>query len=135
MNHELRIKNRIGSGQALVEVILAIGIMALVVVALLSISAQAISNAEIARTSTAAVKYAQEVVENLRIEREKNKNTFFLNPTDICDSQNGVSGKLKRTVNCVADGEDRVSINVDVSWTFGGVTRHSTASSILTKWK
>jgi type II secretory pathway pseudopilin PulG len=73
---KLNQKNR---GQSLFEVVVSIAISAIIIVALVALAANSIKNATFAKNKTIASRYAEEVTEWLRGQRDNNTNVFFTN--------------------------------------------------------
>lgn len=63
-------------GQSMFEVVLALFIITMIIVAVVILSTNAISNSLFSRSKTQASRYSQEAVEWLRRERENNSKTF-----------------------------------------------------------
>lgn len=70
-------------GQSLFEVIVALGISALIIVALVSLASNSIQNANFSKNKTLAATYAQEASEWLRQQRDSDPATFFDTNTTI----------------------------------------------------
>lgn len=66
-------------GQSLFELVVAIGISALVIVVLVSLTSNALQNAAFAKNETLAGNYAQEATEWLRGQRDNNTTVFETN--------------------------------------------------------
>lgn len=64
--------HRAQDGFSLIEVTIAIGLVAMLMVALFSLSALSVSNAQASRIQGAATKLAQEELELVRAYRDKN---------------------------------------------------------------
>ena len=70
-------------GQSLFEVVVALGISALIIVALVSLVSNSIQNANFSKDKTLAANYAQEATEWLRQQRDSDPATFFGTDTVI----------------------------------------------------
>lgn len=66
-------------GQSLFELVIAIGISALIIVVLVSLVSSALQNAAFSKNETLAGKYAQESTEWLRGQRDSDINSFIEN--------------------------------------------------------
>ena len=66
-------------GQSLFELVLAIGVSALVIVVLVSLVSNALQNSVFSRNQTLASRYAQSATEWLRGQRDNNIATFITN--------------------------------------------------------
>ncbi len=72
-------------GQSLFELVVAIGISALIIVVLVSLTSNALQNASFAKNESLAGTYAQEATEWLRGQRDTNINTFETNVSSSFD--------------------------------------------------
>lgn len=140
------------SGQSLFEVVLAIGIAALIVLGIVSLSSRTLGNENASTDRTLAARYAQRVSECLRQDRDAGWDTFMdhvVNSTTGCDSfplpgpqftapvlificyDNGGS-----QVNpCVTTGSVvSVEADVEVSWSDGTGTHSAHSVTRLTDW-
>jgi Tfp pilus assembly protein PilV len=126
-------------GQSLFELILAIGVSAIIIVVLVSLVSNALQNAAFSRNETLAARHAQTTTEWLRAQRDNNIDNFIANaaiPTwcltdnpltdsswnnqGACGANEVVSGTIfKRevlfTINNVS-GKTIILSNVAVSW-------------------
>ena len=64
-------------GQSLFEVVLALAIATIIVVAMVALAASAVRNTNFSKNKTLATRYSQEATEWLRGERDSNFDTFF----------------------------------------------------------
>lgn len=121
-------------GQSLFEVIISVGVAALIVTALVSLASNSIRNATFSRNNTLASKHAQEATEWLRGERDNDISTFMTNvqiPTwclDLLDwsqaSECGASDFITGTpfLREVAfaitplSGKNLITATITVSW-------------------
>ncbi len=77
---------KMSKGQSLFEVVLALGLAALIMVALVSLVSSSIRNTTFARKKTVATRHAQEATEWLRGQRDEGWDAFISNtpnPTKI----------------------------------------------------
>jgi len=135
-------------GQSLVEVLVALGISVLVILALAHVTTIAIKNATFSRNQAQATKYAQEAMEWLRSERDK-KWIDFANRADVdgrtycfnslawtngsC-STFGLEGSFKREAVLTKESDEQIKADVTVSWQDGEQIHKSKLSSYFTKW-
>lgn len=124
----------INKGQSLFEVVVALAVSALVIVALVSLVSSSIRNATFSKNKASATNYTQEATEWLRGQRDENVSDFIdktltsswcLNNLDwnapgACPSQAVISGTIfKRqagfTTN-VLGGKEIVEATIIVSW-------------------
>lgn len=74
------------SGQSLYELVVAIAISALIVVAMVSLAVNSIQNSNFSRNKALASTYAQQALEWLRGQRDKNTSVFIANAGAIAGS-------------------------------------------------
>lgn len=79
MNKQIYKSTNLQKGQSLFELVVAIGISALIIVVLVSLTSNALQNAAFAKNETLAGNYAQEATEWLRGQRDSDINTFETN--------------------------------------------------------
>lgn len=70
---------KICKGQSLFEIVVAVGIIALIMVVVVSLSTSSVKTSTFARNKTEANKLAQDAIEWLRSERDTNWNVFNTN--------------------------------------------------------
>ena len=75
----MRVKKQLSNknGQSLFEVLIALTVMVLVIVAIVSLSTTSIRNTDYSKNKSSANQYAQEAVEWLRQRRDEDWDTFF----------------------------------------------------------
>ena len=137
------IRNR---GQSLVEVLVAVGIISLVLVAIVAGVTLAIKNASFSKNQTSATRYAQEAMEWLRNQRDQDWNAFVgrngraycLNnlswSTGSCEYVLGGIFKREAILSGLVT-DPRIEVKVTVSWQDAGGTHQSELSSYFTKWQ
>jgi type II secretory pathway pseudopilin PulG len=143
-------------GQSLIEIVVAIGVIVLILVALISAVTTGLRNAEFARNKGQATKYAQQVIEWLRTQRDAgwasfydfagpggSSRTYCINTlawpgTGPCSITNVMSGDsfniFHREVTLSQSSPARVAIRVRVFWEEGQRTSEVTVDTYLTKW-
>ena len=126
-----RLKNE--NGQSLIEVLVALAVMVIVILALVRVTTVSIRNATFAKNRALATKYAQEWMEQTRKERDESTN-FFDSHCAYQDDNPGSSDIFSRERTCELDG-DTMTIEVTVSWTEGVIPHESKLVTHLTKWK
>jgi len=129
-------------GQSLFELVIAIGISALIIVVLVSLVSNSLENAAFAKNQTLSVRYAQEASEWLRGQRDSDTNTFVTNvsshPYEIprcfnnldwnsigpCGEADKISGLFVRQISFRSEGvvingvtKDIIEADITVSWT------------------
>lgn len=146
-------------GSSLFELVVAVGIMGLILVALASLATLSVKNANQARNEAQAARLGQELIEWLRNERDQNWNTFISNATSSqqrcmpvtswtqsfagpCTSDNLISNSFKREVSFYnlfdtnSDGSvDTVDINITVSWSDKQGVHETKNITRFTHWK
>jgi Tfp pilus assembly protein PilV len=70
---------KLNSGQSMFEVVIALFIISMIIVGVVSLSTNSLSNTIFSRNKTLAGRYSQEAVEWLRSQREENTSAFLLN--------------------------------------------------------
>ncbi len=146
-------------GQSLFELLLAIGISALIIVVLVSLASSAIQNAVFSRNETLASRYAEAATEWLRGQRDNNTAAFFNNasspPASWClkdstlgnsswndHSACGTGDKISGTpfirqvdFSVTGSGKTIVTAGVSVSWTDSkGIHKVSSATK-FSDWR
>lgn len=131
-------------GQSLVEVLVAVGIVSLVLVAIVAGVTLAIKNASFSRNQTSATRYAQEAMEWLRNQRDQDWNAFVLRSGPFC--LNSLSwktgtcssfslGNIFKREAVLSGSDPRIEVKVTVSWQDAGGTHQSELVSYFTKWQ
>jgi len=133
------------NGQSLVEVVVAIGVTVLVVVALLQTVTYSIKNVNFSRARAAATKYSQEALEKIIAFKSRNSWEVF---TSQCETI--ITDSLPSPfdpdiiVNCYQPGNETTDclssveiceIKVKVVWTDAGGDHDSTLVTRLSKWQ
>jgi len=132
-NWKLEIGNSNKSGQSIVEVIVALALIAMVVLGLVKVTVNSINNATFARDQRAATKYAQEGIENARKCKEENEVAFWnkscptlSQPTDT---------KFTRTITyTIIEDKQKMNVLVEVSWNDSKGNHKSSLTTNLTRW-
>lgn len=147
-------------GQSLFELVIAIGISALIIVVLVSLVSSALQNAAFAKNETLAGKLAQESTEWLRGQRDSDINIFITNvssyPYEVarcfnslawtavgpCGVGDNIAGLFVRQisfkqVNAVIDGviKNIIQANVSVSWTDSKGIHEVTNATNFSDWR
>ncbi len=126
------------SGQSLLEVVFAIGVMALIMTALVSLSITSVRNSTSARNRTVASRYSQEAIETFRAERDVNYDTFKNNVNtvgalNLClqDLSSLWAKKVTNPVNC----DTITSTNFIRFATFDTSDPEFVSVKVTTRWK
>lgn len=114
------------------EVLAALAVILLVILALVGVTANSVRNADFAKKQATATQYAQEGMEKLRSYRDQNSwDTFIL---ANCNSVVGsVAAPFTRTATCAPVGVQREA-TVTVSWSDSKGTHQSKLVSYFTEW-
>lgn len=132
----MKISNNEQRGQSMFEVVLALFIITMIIVAVVILSTNSIANSLFSRSKTQASRYSQEAVEWLRNERETNSEDFVVatntpvyclntNPPDFsnsgaCSSSEFITGTIfKRQVTFVSSNvfsKSIINATVVTSW-------------------
>ena len=124
-------------GQSLIEVVAALGVVAIGLFALVRVTTASLRNANFAKNRALATKYSQLTMEKIRENRDRNGWSSFKIESN-CESLAGVPDLpvplLQPTINCIC-GVDSCTVDVVVSWTDSQGTHSSKSSTILTQWK
>lgn len=142
---------KIDKGQSLFEVILAISISAIILIAIVSLSVRSVSTSSFARNNTLATEYAQEGIEWLREQRDADW-TNLIEKTDANFGEKSFSSSAAEIPDTiferfltieltdefpqfVPDGvDDTARVKVAVSWEDSSGYHDVVLNSILTKW-
>lgn len=143
---------RLWRGQSLFELVVALGIGALVLVGLMRVSTTSINNIIFSRTQAQATRLAEEAAEWLREERDKDWDTFrdlrangiawCLNTLDWSQAQQpGCTGEIAgtsfaRETTLTSDlSATKIDVLVRVYWTDNLGTHEVRLDSRLTNWR
>ncbi len=141
-------------GQSLFEVVLALALSTLIIVALVSLVSNSIRNSSYSRNKTYATRYTQEATEWLRGERDGDWDVFSTNflfcPTpphvqcldtlawgkcDICGDTEFVDNIFKREVSFSDIETNSVTVEVATYWTDSQGIHEVRSNTILTDWR
>jgi Tfp pilus assembly protein PilV len=127
-------KKRKNQGQSLIEVLTALAIAILIIVALVAGVTYAIRNLTHARNQALATQYAQEGLERARQERDTKASAFFDN--DYCDGWDDHPGIFTRDWDCTYNSSPKyMDVVVTVSWNEGGKSHSTVLTTRLTDWR
>jgi len=120
------------SGQSIIEVIVALALIAVVILGLVRVTISSINNASFARDQRGATKYAQEGIENARKLKEENEAVFW----NKSGTETETIGKFKReTTWTEIEDNQKMQVEVRVWWQDSRGVHESDLESYLTKWK
>ena len=137
------------SGQTLVEVVVAIGVVVLLVTGLIVATSVTLKASQYGKMRSLGTQYAQEAIEAARNLRDSGWSTFLLyGGTSQCLDKTGnwtpmsvscpydIDSIYSRTVMYTWDAlNSRMNVDVAVTWVDGAKTYSSTLSTYLTQWK
>ncbi|MEK7513538.1 MAG: hypothetical protein AAB430_00120 [Patescibacteria group bacterium] len=146
---------KLNSGQSLVEMVVAVGMMSLLMVALLSVTSLSIKNTRLAQSRTQAVGLVQEGVELMRAYRDFNWNGFYAKANgqsyvllDNWTVETGLtqtgcsqtsyfdaSNFFSRCVKLSTIEAGNVSVEVTVYWQEGSQLKQVVQSTNLSLWE
>jgi len=143
---------KLKQGQTLVEVLVAVGVTTLLLVAMVAAVTRSLSNAQFSKNKSQAAKYVEEGLEVIRSIRDNSVNwqafstsypegVYKLNSqlalTANCTQADkiSVSSIFSRCVDISDDGAEKKIIKVTVYWTDGSGAHSTYASTYLTSWK
>lgn len=146
-NHHSLITN---SGQSLFEVVIAVGLSALILSAVASLSAGTVRNSGFTRNNAIATKYAQEALEWLRSQRDADWTNLSNNIGNKCLNTSPPTGltnppcsqilttvfsrQITLALVDVAD-PDKIDAEVIVSWTDAQGTHEVKSQTRFTNWR
>lgn len=139
------------SGTSLFEVLVALVVIGITLIALMSIVTQSISNSTFSRNRTRAAALTTEASEWIRAERDTDWQSFYANAsappgTEYCLRNLSLSsmpcgqidGLFQRTVRLSAitvNGADAVEVIVVTSWNESDGRHESRITTTLTNWR
>ena len=123
---------RLRSGQILVELMLALAVVAMGMIGLVQVSTRSINNADFSKNQSEATNYASAAIECARAQRSAlGWQTFFAAPTiGTCGT---LPSNYTRDVKFTPSGSE-VKIDVTVSWESNGKTFSSKQSTIFNQY-
>lgn len=126
-------------GQALIEILFAVGIVVVVLVAVASATIKSIQNASFAEASAKAASLVEEGIENARILRDQNTWSDFTTVLTWPLNEAGLGGGLFSRTTTVGDtippAANKKVITVTVSWTDSKGAHQRSSETILTLWE
>ena len=151
---------KLNSGQSLFELVMAIGVSALIIVVLVSLVNNALQNATFSRNETVAARYAQAGTEWLRAQRDNRIDVFMTNATSAprswclkdeslsdtswnkhssCGSGDTVGTTIfTRQVDfstATVSGKTIIIANVKVNWTDSKGTHNVNSATQYSDWR
>jgi len=129
------------SGQSIIELLAALAVFTLVVVALMMVTTISVRNATFAKNQALATKYGQASIEEARDLRDNNKGDFFDTSSAVynfCDERSDGEIGDSFTIDRICEyqpAEKRMKVTVNVTWKDARGTHQSALSTFLSKWE
>lgn len=143
-------RNILAGGQAVVEILVALGIAVIVIVALVSAVVASVSNSTFSKTQGEANRYSREGTEWIRGERDKDWDAFasrvgsaWCLPTLSWPSSSGACSvtstipntSLRRETTLTLLSANQIDVTVRVYWADPKGNHEVRLNSRLTKWR
>ena len=138
-------------GQSLFEVVAALGVVTVIIVALVALASNSIHNSNFSKDKALATRYSQEATEWLRGERDTNWDIFAtkaLTPTwclpslswmsasvGTCDEEYIANTRFQREVTFNVTDTKTIEVSVIVSWEDSKGTHQVASATTLTDWR
>lgn len=123
-----------GEGQTLVEMVIAIGLVALVLVGLVAGTTASLKSARLSKERNQATEYAQAEIENARRVRDTEPETFFSTTGVTGPVTTGTAPVYSVTTTKTLIG-NQMEVLVEVTWNDAGNDYNVTQTTYLTKWQ
>ena len=136
-------KRNLQAGQSIIEATISVGVVALIIVALVSVVTLSIRNAVFSKNKSLATKYVNEGLEAVRSIRERDWQELtdgthgLINNSGVWtfDSASDTpAAGFTRKVE-ITGGDDSYQVVVTVSWTYGAKSFSSSSTTNFTLWK
>lgn len=126
-------KLRKQEGQSLIEVIAALAVVIIVLLALVITATLSVRNTTFAKNQALATEYAQELIEEARERRNEDKESFFIDGS--CDTNATIPPfTLERECNLDPGDDERVEVVAKVTWEDSRGEHQSELVTHLTRW-
>lgn len=139
-------------GQSLIEVLTALAVVLLVIIALIRATTTSMKGSDFAKTQSSATSYGQEAIEWIRAERDKNWDNIAdkVTPGKIClnaldwtatapcnEDSIPLAGKFQRQVILSSVGTEgkQIKVEVTVSWQDSSGEHQSVLTTYLSNWR
>jgi len=121
------------NGQSIVEVIVALALIAMVILGLVKVTIVSVNNASFAKDQRAATQYAQEGIEYARKCREEDEVAFW--HKSCPELAQPADPRFTRTITFNNSQDTNVmNVLVEVSWSDSKGVHKSSLETNLTKW-
>jgi Tfp pilus assembly protein PilV len=149
-------KNNLQKGQSLFEVVLALGVIALILVAIISLTLVSVRNTNFTKNKSLATRYSEDTEEWLRIQKTSNWSqlttyaavskrcmpdldwtTARIGSCDPVSTTDNIAGTIfDREISLsVNNQKTEVTADVSVSWTDAQGFHKSSSSVVFQNWK
>lgn len=133
-------------GQSLIEVLIALSVVVLVILALITVTTISVRNATFAKNQSLATEYAQETIEKIRGYRNQNSWVDFVtnctnkaamglpdpsSPFVLSDP----ACNIPETTNPCVEADRRCEVKVTISWDDAKGTHQTVLTTYLTEWQ
>jgi len=125
------------SGISLIEIVVSVGIIAVILLSIALLSTKSLQMAQMAQTRQTAISYARKGIELVRLNREtKPWNTFVseINNTSIYPINEQIQPNMTRSYSITQDSSDKVLVEVTIIWTDVKGQHTITQTTTLTRW-
>lgn len=159
VNNKFKIKSS-EKGQSLFELVVAIAISALMVVAMVSLAVNSIQNSNFSKNKARAATYAQQATEWLRGQRDNNIETFITEVEKATDPNERCFNSLPATISSLSlfpcasnesidgtpfqryvifsfgnDSKTVITADVTVTWTDSGGAHEAASVTSFSDWR
>lgn len=123
------------SGQSLIEVLVAVGIILFALVGAITATTYSIKTSKVSSDQSEASRYANFVIEEIQKTKNSDPATFFNNRNCGSFGPYGDNGQYEAEVVCVFDSPntDQTEVNVTISWFEGSSKLSVKLNTIITK--
>jgi Tfp pilus assembly protein PilV len=131
-------------GQTLIEVLTALAVVLLVIVALIRATTTSMKSSDFSKSQVLATRYGQEAIEWIRAERDKSWSNLSTHLSTYCLTSlswstgtcpYSLGGKFKREATLRDVGGNRIEVKVIVSWQDSSGEHKSELTTYLTNWR
>lgn len=124
---------RLGKGQSLIEVVIAIGILGIIMVGLVSGATVGLKAARLSRERAYAKSLADRKIEEIRTDKTRDPEAFFDTSSSESEDTNTVPVYTISTIYTLQQVGTRMLVQVDVTWVDGGSTYTVEQDTYFTK--
>ncbi|MBL7158914.1 type II secretion system protein [Candidatus Microgenomates bacterium] len=130
----------LNKGQTLVEMVVTLAVAVMVISSLVVGVTVSIKNTRFAKNQSLATKYAQEAMEQVRLDRDQDGWIAFWTKVSSIETPGIPNTIFSKQIEYIDESDpdganNRAKIIVTVSWTEGGREHRSKLTTYLTKWE